>query len=78
MDEEQPQWFQSQKEITKQKSAEKQVKGYHSKQRDVVLFEKCKLHSGPFPSVEEIKPTLKTMKDDKRKQMLHNELLFVN
>lgn len=56
----------------------KQAKGYHSKQRAVALLEKCKLHSRPFVSVEEIESALKTMKDDKRMQILRYELYFVN
>ena len=67
MDEEEQQWFQSQKEIKKLKLAEKQAKIYHLKQRAVVLLETCKLHNGPFASVEEIKSTLKTIKADRSK-----------
>ena len=36
MDQEERQWFQFQKEITKQKLAQKQAQAYHSKQRAVV------------------------------------------
>ena len=75
MDEKELQWFQSQKEITKQKLAEKQGKSYHSKQRAVVLLEKCKLNSESFALVEAIESPLKTMKNDKKqKHILRNEL----
>ena len=74
MDEKELQWFQSQKEITKQKLAEKQGKSYHSKQRAVVLLEKCKLNSESFALVEAIGSPLKTMKNDKQKHILRNEL----
>ena len=36
------------------------------------------MHSRPFVSVEEIESALKTMKDDKRMQILRYELYFVN
>ena len=75
MDEKELQWFQSQKEITKQKLAEEQGKSYHSKQIAVVLLEKCRLHTESFASVEAIESPLKTMKNDKKqKHILRNEL----
>ena len=77
LDVEEQKWFQAQQEITKFKLAEKHRKAVHSKERSVILLNKCKEHNGPFASVEELDIALKETKDQKaKKQMLRNEILF--
>ena len=77
LDAEEQKWFEAQREITKQKLAEKHRKAVHSKERSTVLLGKCKEHSGPFASVEEVESALQGIQDEKtKKTMLRNELLF--
>ena len=74
---EEQKWFEAQREISKQKLAEKHRKAVHSKERPTVLLGKCKEQSGPFAAVEEGEGALQEIQDEKTKMMiLRNKLLF--
>ena len=69
--EEERTWFETQREITKKKLAEKRVKSIHLRERVERLLNKCKNHGGPFTSITDIENGLKNEPGEKtRKQML--------